>query len=123
MGLDSGFRQNDDGTLQSFHRALKKNRNRHFRFSLLINSLNIFAGGSGSKNPVTRYFLPSSLRADGETLSLGISIRIESDGSATLIFIASCQTVCPSRDQHQLMTTPPALDSRPFLHSAPPPLP
>src|SRR5438132_14157816 len=103
MGLDSGFRQNDDGTLQSFHRALKKNRNRHFRFSLLINSLNIFAGGSGSRNPATRYFLPSSLRADGETLSLGISSRIESDGSATLIFIASCQTVCRSSDKNLLI--------------------
>src|SRR5438128_11930259 len=110
MGLDSGFRQNDDGTLQSFHRALKKNRNRHFRFSLLINSLNIFAGGSGSRNLVTRYFLPSSLRADGETLSFGISIRIESDGSATLIFIASCQTVFPSRDMNLVIITTAAIE-------------
>src|SRR6266542_1886444 len=51
------------------------------RFSLPTNSLNSFVGGSGSRNPVTRYFFPSSRFAGALTLSLGISMRIESDGS------------------------------------------
>ena len=77
--------------------------NDYFRFSLLVNSLNNFVGGSGSRNPVTRYFLPSSRFAGAVTLSLGISTRIESEGSWTLVFMTVCQTIWPGRERNQLM--------------------
>src|SRR5262249_17016049 len=44
-----------------------------------------------------------------ETLSLGISTLMESEGSSTFVFMPVCQIVCPSRERNQLTKTRPAL--------------
>ena len=53
----------------SYNRSINPDSglNDYFPLSLLTNSLNNFVAGSGSRNPVTRYFLPSSRFADAPT--------------------------------------------------------
>src|SRR6058998_931739 len=97
--------------------------NNYLRLSLLNNSRNNFSGGSGSRKPVTRYFLPSSRLAGAATLSLGMSILMESDGSSTFVFMTACQTVCPSRERNQLAKTRAALGLGALLTKASPLLP
>src|SRR5262245_28116340 len=94
--------------------------NGYFLLSLVNNSRNSFSGGSGSRKPVTRYFLPSSRLAGAATLSLGMSILIESDGSSTFVFMTLCQTVCPSRERNQLAKTRAALGLDALLTKANP---
>src|SRR4030095_6234252 len=95
--------------------------NNYLRLSLLNNSRNNFS--VGSRKPVTRYFLPSSRLAGAATLSLGMSILMESDGSSTFVFMTACQTVCPSRERNQLAKTRAALRLGALLTKASPLLP
>src|SRR5262245_23294901 len=97
--------------------------NDYFRFSLLNNSRDNFSAGSGSKKPVTRYFLDSSRLASTGTLSLGMSVLIESEGSITFVFMTACQTVCPLRERNQLANTRAALGWGALLINASPLLP
>src|SRR5262245_34905624 len=99
------------------------NLNNYFRFSLLNNSRNNFSAGSGSKKPLTRYFLASSRLAGDGTLSLGMSVLIESEGSITFVFMTACQTVCPLRERNQLANTRAALGWGALLINASPLLP
>jgi len=80
-------------------------------------------GGSGFRKPVTIYFTPFSRRAAGRTLSFGISILIEFDGSSTFVFMTSCQTICPRRERNQLTKTVAACGCAALLTIASPLLP
>ena len=70
--------------------------------------------------PVTRYLFPSSRRASGGTLSLGMSILMELEGSETFAFITSCQIIWPLRERNQLMKTLAALGFAALLMRARP---
>src|SRR5262245_40986362 len=97
--------------------------NNYFPLSLLDNSRNNFSAGSGSKKPVTRYLRIASRLAGAETLSLGISTLMESEGSSTFVFMTVCQIICPSRERNQLTKTRAALGLDALLTKASPLLP